>query len=277
VERVNYLLFKLFGGVVKLLPKRVQSLFISTISTIIYFTVPKFRRRVGKNLNIVFGTQFTEKNLQRFSISCIKNILQNGITVIENLTSDEVQEKIIFQNREVVDKLLQEKKPIIFSSAHYGNWELLASTIGSQITPVVAVAKKIRNREINRAVIDSRERFGIEIVRSRGAVLQLSKAIKSGKSVYIMADQSVRGGKVYQIFGKDAKQSTTNSFLVKKLGATIIPTFIEKRENSYIVKFLEPIDNSFDGDITEQEIAILEEQIRENPESWLWCHNRWKR
>lgn len=276
MERLNYLLFNLFGGVIKRLPNKVQNIFINTVSKTIYFAVPKFRKRVYKNLNIVFDRDFANKNIRKFTTSCIKNILQNGVTVIKNLSCDEVTEKVIFENREIVDRLLKDKQAIIFSSAHYGNWELLASIIGSKITPVVAVAKKIRNREINRAVTESRERFGIEIVRSKGAVLQLAKAVKSGKSIYIMADQSVRGGKIYPVFGSDAKQSTTNSFLVEKFNAVIIPTFIYYIDDSYIIKFLEPIDSSFKGDKTAKEIEILENQIREKPENWLWCHNRWK-
>jgi KDO2-lipid IV(A) lauroyltransferase len=32
-----------------------------------------------------------------------------------------------------------------------------------------------------------------------------------------------------------------------------------------------------DFEITDRYAQLLEEQIREEPELWLWTHNRWKR
>jgi KDO2-lipid IV(A) lauroyltransferase len=272
LERIYSTLYTLFGRAVKTLPAPLLNSFLKTLSTTVTYTTPKFRRRVERNLRTVYGEEFAKKHSGEFTSSCIRNLLQNGVTLFKG-----GRQKVEFKNREVVDRLLKEGQPIIFSSAHYGNWELLASAIGREITSITAVAKKIRNREIDRLITERRESVGIKIVRSKGAVRQLAKAIKRGESIYIMADQSIRGGVLYPVFGKPAKQSVTNRFLVEKFGATVVPTYITKTEkNGYLAEFFEPMDSSYSGDIVEKEIEVLESMVNREPKNWLWCHNRWK-
>ena len=72
--------------------------------------------------------------------------------------------------------------------------------------------------------------------------------------------------------------------LALKTGAPILfSVCIRQPNNQYLVKIYEPFDieisNSFEHDVrynTERLLKILESEIRQYPDQWLWLHNRWK-
>ena len=65
-----------------------------------------------------------------------------------------------------------------------------------------------------------------------------------------------------------------------KYGLGIIPVFIERSEShKFKIKFLSEIKpNNFKDklELTKELNKILEEMITQNPNQWIWTHNRWK-
>ena len=59
-----------------------------------------------------------------------------------------------------------------------------------------------------------------------------------------------------------------------------IPVFIErKNDKDFYLKFFErisPDDFKNKIDLTEKLNSILEKMIRNQPNQWIWSHNRWK-
>ena len=74
------------------------------------------------------------------------------------------------------------------------------------------------------------------------------------------------------------------AILALHTGAPVLPGYLTPmRGGRYTIKFLPPLDPVRTGD-TRQDIAentrlfnrVLEDIVREQPESWLWGHKRWK-
>jgi KDO2-lipid IV(A) lauroyltransferase len=253
---------------------------LSSLTNILYLAIRKYRKIVKKNLEIAFGKEFAEDNFQRITKGCIKNLLDNMVIILENLnrTPEDIAKLTIFENREVIDKLLKSDRGVILTSGHFGHWEMLGAIISSQIVHGNGVVEKLKNPFMDRILREGRERFGIKIIPMKGALRELVKVLKRRETIFILTDQAVNRGQGVEIplFGVEAIHSEANSFLSQKYGVPILPVFMERREDKYIVKFYEPIYSTLEEPSSQKEVKILEDEIRKRPEEWLWCHRRWK-
>jgi KDO2-lipid IV(A) lauroyltransferase len=85
-------------------------------------------------------------------------------------------------------------------------------------------------------------------------------------------------------FGIPAATTTGMALLALHSEAPVLPGYLTPTCNGrYLIKFLPPIELVRTGDMqhdleagTRKFNEILEQIIREQPESWLWGHKRWK-
>ena len=95
-----------------------------------------------------------------------------------------------------------------------------------------------------------------------------------------MIDQRVSEGIDCKFFGKNALTTTIPAQFVKKFNAKIVPVYIERiKNNEFKIKFHFPL--IFENDASIEKITLklnqeLEKMILNNPEQWIWTHNRWK-
>ena len=95
---------------------------------------------------------------------------------------------------------------------------------------------------------------------------------------------SLQEGIFTDFFGLPASTSTGIVLLALRTGAPILPGYLTPmHRGGYTIKFLPPFeairtgDRDRDIEINTRMInKILEGIIREQPESWLWGHKRWK-
>ena len=104
--------------------------------------------------------------------------------------------------------------------------------------------------------------------------------IKKGYSVALMIDQRVSEGDKINFFGKPALTTTLPAQLALKFKIPIIPVFIERdNKSNFKIKFYDEIKaNDFKNkdELSMKLNKILESMISNNPNEWIWSHNRWK-
>jgi KDO2-lipid IV(A) lauroyltransferase len=278
--RGELLLFKIFRLFITKTSLKGRERFLDLLSSLLVKLMGNYRRVVKKNLEIAFGREYSEENWRRVTKSCIRNLLSNMATIVDNLsrTPEETSKIVKFENREVIDKILGEGKSIIFSSGHLSNWELLATSITTQIANGNGVVEKLRNPRMDRILSASRNRMGVTTIPMGGALRQLIKAIKRGENIMMLIDQSVNRGQgvEYPLFGFEAIHSDTNRFLSEKYDIYIAPVYIRFENGEYFAKFEEPFKASEVENSLATELSLLENSISNNRENWLWCHRRWK-
>ena len=119
-----------------------------------------------------------------------------------------------------------------------------------------------------------------QIKKGINGVRDAIEYIKKEFSVALMIDQRVSEGEKISLFGKTALTTTLPAQLSIKYDLDIIPIYIErKRENHFLIEFLEPISNKhFKNkiDLSDKLNKVLENMIIKNPKQWIWTHNRWK-
>lgn len=187
---------------------------------------------------------------------------------------------------EVMQEALAEGKGVIGIGGHIGFWELSGFLFPAMGYPSVCVANRLGASRIDAMVQRIRGRLGNLIVHQEGALIQLFRALKHGKSVGLIMDHW--GGNkapLVPFFGKNTKTLDTVARMHRKTGAPIVCNLmIRRQDGKYIWRCKRIRIPSGEGVKEETHILAilmacnrdLENVIKDNPEQWTWMHKRWR-
>jgi KDO2-lipid IV(A) lauroyltransferase len=193
------------------------------------------------------------------------------------------QRRIKVINPEVLENYRLQNKSIILMMGHHNNWEW-----ASQIISIVAkqdfigIYKKLSNKFFDKLMIKVRGRFGVILVEIEDSIQYIFNN-KDCKIIGLASDQNpVVNSKTYwtKFFNQDVPYILGAEKIARKMDYAVLFCNMTKESNGYYNIKFEVIDenpqNSKDGEITNKFIKRLEEKIIEEPNSYLWSHNRWK-
>ena len=104
---------------------------------------------------------------------------------------------------------------------------------------------------------------------------------KKNTSLALMIDQRVSQGSQIKFFNQSALTTTIPAQFVKKYQCLVVPVYVERKNKNYFdLKIEKPFEfNQKDSIefITQTLNRWLEEKIKNNPNQWIWTHNRWKK
>ena len=196
-------------------------------------------------------------------------------------------EYIKINNTHKLEQLRKKNKPILFFSGHFANFELLAMIIEKKKFQVSAVYRPLNNFFLNPLMKYLRKKYlcNDQIPKSipgkgkKGTRILIDK-IKNKKNIAIMIDQKVSQGIKCKLFAKDALTTNIPAQLALKHGYLLQPLKI-KRYNQInfeidVCDTLEINTNDDQFSITRKINQILEKMILENPDQWIWTHDRWR-
>jgi len=194
----------------------------------------------------------------------------------------ELSKKIIVENQEILEKIKKDSKPVIFISGHFNNFELMAMHIEKSGINLSAIYRPLNNKFLNPFMVQIRNKYICknQIKKGSSGTRKLLSNFKNGDSIALMVDQRVSEGIKSNFFGKPALTTTIPAQFVKKYNSKIVPIYIERLKNNYFnLKIHNPLVFSKTETIetiTLKINKILEKMIAQNPEQWIWTHNRWK-
>ena len=197
-------------------------------------------------------------------------------------TSKRFSEKVIIENREILEKIKFSKKPVIFVSGHFNNFELMAMYLEKSGIDLTAIYRPLNNKFLNPIMEYLRKKYICkkQIKKGISGMKEILQNFKKGSSIALMIDQRVSEGIKSNFFNQKAFTTTIPAQFVKKFNTEVVPVYIERTKNdNFRLKIYEPI-NFKDEDnidtITYKLNKILEDMILKNPDQWIWTHNRWK-
>ena len=194
----------------------------------------------------------------------------------------EFSKKIIIENQEELEKIKSQKKPVIFISGHFNNFELMAMHIEKSGINLAAVYRPLNNKFLNPLMERIRKKYICkkQIKKGISGTKELLGEFKKGTSIALMIDQRVSEGIKSDFFGKEALTTTIPAQFVKKFSASVVPIYIERLiDNTFKLQIHKTINFSKDesvNDVTKKLNKVLEKMIMTNPDQWIWTHNRWK-
>lgn len=285
---ISYYIFRISETVFLALPYSLQKAFVLGLAKLAYLIDSKHKKVIKANLDLTIKDKISTQTYQNILRYCHKNLALVFLQVLKSskISVEDIKKSVVFENRHILDEAIKTKKTIIIISAHYGNWELGATAIGSLIHPITSIHKKMNNKYFNDYLLKSRTKFNMKMVEKKGAIKHLVKAIKKGEIITMMIDQNInpKDGIYIDFLGARATQTAAPAFLARKFDAIIIPVLahtVPGKEN--VISFFEPIitaktDNEEEDILnsTQAQADFLAKIITEHPEPWFWCHKRWK-
>lgn len=247
----------------------------------------RYRKEVViKNLKIAFPDKTAEEiksiykvNTRHFCDSFIEIILSMG------LSHDEMRRRFVYTNVELAKDLYEKKKPVVILFGHQASYEWTMCFDGQSDYKVIAVYKPLANKYFNDLIVKIRKKFNSTLIPSRLATKEIGKSIESGElALYgLVADQAparYRATHFTTFFNKTSAVFTGGERIARKHNTAVLFLAVEKvKRGFYEATFHTITENASETDeweITDQFFDLLEQQIRKQPEYYLWSHKRWK-
>ncbi len=252
---------------------------------------------IGKN----FGNFFRKKksiieNLHMSKIQInisdnqfVNNILGNYGRILaeypylKDFRKNKLEQFIKIDGIENLDKIKINKKPVVFISGHFNNFELMAMQIEKHGINLAAIYRPLNNIFLNKTMERIRNKYICrnQIRKGRSGTRQILENLKKGNSIALMIDQRVTEGIKIDFFGNLASTTTIPAQIIKKYECDLVPIYIERFEKYNFKMYVsQPIainSEKSQEEISEHLNTILEKMILKNPDQWIWTHNRWKK
>ena len=272
-----------------ILPSSLQNL----LAKFLAFAFMKLKKKrfhiVMTNLDLAFGETKTKEEKLEIAKKCYYNFAKYlGINFIlnQNTTKQKILEQVVFKNEHFLLDAIRSGRPIIVTTAHFGQWEIFGLAVAARFGPSSALGRKLDSSVMDKILRANRAQFDVELIDKDGGAKDILKALKARRIVGILVDQNTapKDGIKVQFFGKDVLHTPAASVLAQKTNALIINAFIyQKGENLNEICFEQPIDiSTFDKEdavqkATQMQCSACEEMVRAKPEEYFWFHQRFKR
>ncbi len=277
-----YLLYRVLGFVLGLLPVALTFRLGQALGWIGYWVLPGYRRLALANLRIAFPEWSSDARAicAKKHFRLLTANLLCGFVLTQRPWS-EVAQYIDISAFQVYAERINQPKGVIWVLNHVGNWELMIfGTNWMRSRPTAVFYQKLRNRFIDAHVRRARESCGTKLLDRSEGLSPGASLLKQSGVLGILVDQHAGDKGVWTpFFGRLASTSPFAAILARKTGAQLLPLRIV---NAGIGRWRVEVDDFIPtaGAGTEELTARinrqLEGQIAADPAAWFWVHDRWK-
>ena len=286
MRAVIYYIFYGLNWMLTLLPLRVLYV-VSDVAFLFLYYFPSYRRKVvSSNLR----NSFPEKSREELKIIEKKFYKHLADLFVETLKlthmgKQQLMKRFTVSNIEITEKLLKEKRDIIAVMGHYNNWEWLAALPFYTDYKPVSIYKPLRNKYFNKFLNDLRSKHGMFLTPMSMIVREIVDDRRNGIntiSAFISDQTPVKKEIKYwtSFLNQDTPVYIGTEKVAEKYDMAVVYFNIQKIKRGYYNLSIELLFEHTTGLpenlITETHVRRLEENIRKNPEYWIWSHRRWK-
>lgn len=286
MQLLVYLIFYPILWLISILPFRLLYIFSDFVCFITYRIIGYRKKTVRKNIALALPHLSEKERLEvekKFYIHMCDMFLEMIKTM--SITRKEMNKRFTFTNIDLFLELEAQKKSICLMCGHYASYEWVVSMNYFINFEGFAIYKRLANKYFDKLVRDIRSKFKATLITTKETVPTIEANYKIGKlgTYGFASDQSP---KVYPntywstFMGIETPVHTGAENLSKKFDMNVIFLRTKKVKRGYYEATFEILsDNATnipDFEITEKFLRLLEKQIYEQPEYYLWTHKRWK-
>lgn len=270
--------------VFSLLPLQILYIFSDFTAFLLYRMFGYRKQVVMTNLRDSFPEK-NKKELEAIARKFYRNFTDNWIETIKLLSiGKKALSKRITSNTEIFNQLYAEGKSVQINLGHFFNWEIMTLYTGiSQPFTFLTVYLPQNSKITDRLFIHLRSRWG----NPQLAATDMARAIIPWrKKQYLLAlgaDQSpanpLAGYWLYFMHRPAPFLKGPEKFArIQNVPVVMMTTTKPKRGHYHFEYFLlaENLKDLPDGELIRRYVKHLEENIRLQPEIYLWSHRRWK-
>ena len=279
---IQFLIISSLFIIYKILGLKIASDFSSTL---LKNFGPFFRSKKLIQQNILKAfPEINSKDLSKLSKNMWSNYgrILSEYVFLKDFRRSKFDNKLEIIGLDILSKIKEEGKPVIFISGHFNNFELMAMQIEKSGINLAVIYRPLNNKFLNYIMEQIRRKYICknQIKKGLAGTRQLLSYFKKNHSIALMIDQRVSQGIKSNFFKHEAYTTTIPAQFAKKFNCNIVPIYIERiNKINFKLTVNKPLEYSNDKsieDITLDLNHIIEKMILKNPDQWIWSHNRWK-
>lgn len=177
-------------------------------------------------------------------------------------------------------------QPHIFISGHFANWEISAPYLFYTYGIKMDLVYRAPNNPYVANTLQQYRTLGgtlTTIAKSRGGVREMIQTLAQNGTLGVLIDQKYNEGIVADFFGHPAMSSTAFAQLGQRFSCPVYPAQIVRTDGAHFSIILHPPLKLTDDqeeprplpEVVADAHTHLDKWMRENPEQWLWVHQRW--
>jgi KDO2-lipid IV(A) lauroyltransferase len=268
------------------LPLPILYLISDLLYLVARFILGYRKKVIDENLKFAFPEK-SEKERKRIRNRFYRNFTDSFAETIKLLTISpkEFERRFEMINTQFLDEAVSSGTSGLLVSGHLFNWEMGVIGINHAIqAPVETVYLKVNNLFFDNLINTIRTHFGGIVTEKKAFRRTMLTLAKSPRVVLLGSDQRPPSSeKRYKrdFLNRPAVFFEGAEFLSKKMNAHVIygkMTKIKRGHYRYeMIKLAEPpFGEHLEHSITDKFCEMLEDNIRLQPDLYLWSHKRWK-
>ena len=286
MQLLAYILIYPILWFVSILPFRLLYA-VSDLLYILMYHIFRYRKQtVQDNLRLVFPEKsdleiktITKKFFHHFCDMILESIKSMNISL------KSMKARYTFKNLDIIKDFEKQKKSIVLMCAHYGSWEWIFILQTYTSHRGYGIYKRLQNKYFDRLIKSIRARYNSYLITTKETFKVLEEAKKNGilSMNGFASDQSPKKNKAYhwnEFMGIKVPVHTGAEMLAKKLDMPIVFFAVERKKRGYYEATFQTLAENptdfKDYEITDKFLKLVEKQIHEAPEYYLWTHKRWK-
>ena len=286
MQLLAYILIYPILWFISILPFRLLYALSDFLYILMYYVFRYRKQTVIDNLRLVFPEKsdheikiITKKFFHHFCYMILESIKSMNISL------ESMKARYTFKNLDIIKEFEKQNKSIVLMCAHYGSWEWIFILQTYTTHRGYGIYKRLQNKYFDRLIKSIRARYNSYLITTKETFSVLEDAKKNGilSMNGFASDQSPKKHKAHhwnEFMGIKVPVHTGAEMLAKKLDMPVVFFAVERKKRGYYEATFQtlaekPTDFK-DYEITDKFLKLVEAQIHEAPEYYLWTHKRWK-
>ncbi len=286
MQLLAYILIYPILWLVSILPFRLLYAVSDLLYVLMYHVFGYRKQTVQDNLRLVFPEKsdleiktITKKFYHHFCDMILESIKSMTISM------ESMKARYTFKNLDIIKDFEKQNKSIVVMCAHYGSWEWIFILQTYTTHRGYAVYKRLQNKYFDRLIKSIRARYNSYLITTKETFSVLEEAKKNGilSMNGFISDQTPKKDKARhwnEFMGINVPVHTGAEALAKKLDMPVIFFSVERKKRGYYEATFQTLAENpqdyKDYEITDKFLKLVETQIHDAPEYYLWTHKRWK-
>lgn len=258
------------------------------LSDFLYLIISKilsYRKKViDENLKCAFPEKSKSERIKirekfyRFFSDFVLEVIK-----MYSLKKKTLIKRINFEHSEALDKYSKKGQSVIIALGHFGNWEWAGPGAANQLDfHFQAIYKRLLNPYFDKLVLHLRSRLNVELLEMKTAARSIMMDSNRVTATAFPMDQRPPPEYAFWInfMNRDAGFFMGPEKIARKMNYPVIYASVLRTRRGYYKMILKEITPNAsmekDGAVIETFVHLLEQDIKNNPEYYLWSHKRWK-
>ena len=284
-HRVTYGFVRSGIALASLLPERLAYGLAGWLGRCFFRFAPERRELALRMLRYAYPGR-PEVELLRLARTATGNLFKVGVDLVMAtrwIRRGRIRERIDFGEAPAI---LQRERAALGLTGHLGSWEMAGLAIAALGRETHAIAREFKNPLIQRFLVASRSRAGLNVHPRRGGIRAVAMALKRGQVCLQVVDQNQRlRGVFVPFFGQLASTERAAGRLALRLRVPIYVGAAVRVGRGFRFRLVlgERIECAPSGDleadvqtVMTQVNRALERLVLAWPEQYLWIHDRYR-